>query len=646
MNPALRWYYLNGGGVTPFPAVSGETTFVSSSVPGENLIPELYVQYDIPAGNNLASLVYIHGWDGPGQFVGALAPSAISDLKALGIGLIGVGMRGRNTGASYTNVGATVEEYRDFSGNEIRDVMDSVRHVEQVICQEGHLDPNRRIGYGISAGGGNLIAVMTKAPDFFAIGIDNYGMAKGGTYTGDPSAFGGWYDDNLGFQSGIQKAISGAPLLNGLVDNNYLSRDSIRGARNILSKIYMYHDTADLFVSVEHSDLLEDEFIAHSKDYVYHRSTDGTYDHGNAQLLDGVYVNTAQLQWLSDALAATRPTIPTSRTIHVAGQHFVDDFNIIIKRYRKNSPATPRSGQFDNQGKLGALTCTYDTTTSSYTVTPIIPSTSIQNFFVEINEGSKRVIAVTTMLDTVTLVPKVLNKIPLTLSQSYSWIVGHNFGDTDSYVLDDASKVSNAFDLTGNQNFCFQPTRATRASVVSGYLDNGVLQYNGTTSPLSTNVDFILFTSEFTFVIKIDLDDTAVADVAESLFGRAAGGASAFQLGTFSGKITVTVGTQSGSIASTALPGFGPANANLGIQTWVIRRNSSNQVFVNMKGDLTTVSYNTASGIFGTLAGNFDLRVLGAASALTKQFQGRIYQFWAANEFVNDTDMATLRDTL
>lgn len=61
-----------------------------------------------------------------------------------------------------------------------------------------------------------------------------------------------------------------------------------------------------------------------------------------------------------------------------------------------------------------------------------------------------------------------------------------------------------------------------------------------------------------------------------------------------------------------------------------------------MKGDMNSVSYNTASGIFGTLAGNFDLRVLGAGTALTKQFNGAIYKFACCDEYISDADTTDL----
>jgi hypothetical protein len=419
-----------------------------------------------------------------------------------------------------------------------------------------------------------------------------------------------------------------------------MSRDHLSGVKNLLKKVYLYHDSGDVTVFVDQSDAIEDELIAQSKTYVYNRSTNGDYAHGEADLIDGIYPGAGNsLDWVDDAKTLTRPTVPNTGTVTVCGFLVWDtqDTKIWCKRYKKNFTATPRSAARENQGKIFRVEVTYNLTNETFTCQGVYPGAlGDQFFFVDITKGAKRVLALISKDDVVTLQPKTLAKAPLNLT-SYSWNVFYDLSDSDSYILDETSDVSNIIDLTGNQNNAFQQTRATRVPVSgSSYLDNGVYLLRGTSGTLSTNADGVVYSGELTFAIKIDPDAASVASLNDLVFGRGAGGLSQFYLATSAGKVQVNFDTETGAFIGNSTP----ANTDVGLQTIVVTRDSSNQVRVKIKNSTNTYDY----GIIGTSSGNFDLRVIGAGTAATKQFNGKIYKFASVGEKISDADITDILD--
>lgn len=629
-----------GGEEPSYEALSGETTFAMNDILGESLTPELYIAYEVPAAGNCPLLVYLHGWDGGGGIIGAFHTQAIADLKAAGIAILGVGMRGRNTGTDFANSSTDVEEYRDASALELYDVKASIEYFVQSVAASGQINTSKYFVYGISGGGGNAFGLASKFPDLFSMIVSFYGISKYGTYTDDPnSSITSWYSDQLGFQSAIQKAVCGAPGGTGIIDAAYLARDHSRAVRNYAGKLYMYHDEGDNTVHKVLSDLVQTDLLAAGKtegtDFVYHESDDGSYGHGNHALSVDLYDGVFGMEWLADALSLTKPSMPASGTLHVAGYVITDAFTLWIKKYRKNVTATPRAqAMITNQGKFFAATVVYNNTNETYQITPIISSTSDQYFFVDITKGAKTVMALVSASDTVTLQPKTVQKFPLDLS-AYDWEVYFNFGDaTDGYVLDDQSKVSNVFDLTGNNHFAFQHTRATRAAIVSGSLDNGVMYLSGTSGTLAANVDSVTFSGEFTIVFSCDPDAATVTSLAGGIIGRGAGGASGILFGTFSGKVQISIDSQTGTMLSSSTP----TNSNVGKQAWFFRRDASNHIHAKCVNSSGTYDY----GDMGELTGIFEWRTIGSSASSAKGFAGKIYKVAAANEDIGDTDATSI----
>ena len=95
-----RAFYATGYSPPQYPPISGETSFAMTDIPNEQ-IPNLYLTWDVPKGRNLSLLVYVHGWDGGGSIASGFDATGRQYLKDHGIAFLGIGMRGRNTGASY-----------------------------------------------------------------------------------------------------------------------------------------------------------------------------------------------------------------------------------------------------------------------------------------------------------------------------------------------------------------------------------------------------------------------------------------------------------------------------------------------------------------------------------------------------------------
>lgn len=632
-----------------FPAISGETSFDMDDIPIEN-IPPLYISYDIPAGANNALLVYVHGWNGGGGLVGAIDPDAMDYLHSNGIGVIGIGMRGRNTGTDYANDFLTVEVYKDAGALENYDAYKSVKHFIDNVAPQGQIDKTRIIFWVISGGGGAGYGVANKFPGLISTDVIWYGIPKYGTYQNDTRpTLTSWYTDLDQFEGQIQAAIGGAPkgetgYTAGIIDEYYIARDHLNGIGNSTdTKFHLYHDTNDGTVFDDLSDAAEVQLIANGQDYVYHHSSDESYQHGEADLIVDKFSLSPQhgLHWIDDAKTITRSRISNIGTLYVPGYVIpVDEdlepiFSYWLKSYRKNVPASPSSQARRNQGKAGAATLTYNLVNNTFQTSLIKGNSSVgdQFFFVDITHGANNILALVSTSDVVTLKPVTWNQSPASISSD--WKFYYDFSGSDQYLLDDADKVSNVWDLTGNNNIAFQEVRATRASIVSGSLDNGVVKLSGTSGTLATNVDVLTLTNEFTIAFSIDPDQTVIGSLSENILGGGAGGSSLIQFTNNSGKISANFQSQSGTFVGN----FTPNNTNLGKQVWVFRRDGSNVVTATCKNSTSTYTYT-----LGTAAGSFVPKIIGGGASSAKQFSGKIYKVAVSDDRLSDTDVTTLLD--
>jgi len=634
---------------TGFPAMLGNEYFAMNDIPGENLPYELWLDWDMPAGGNLPLLVYVHGWNGGGGLQGSFDTAARDYLKTQGIAMMSVGMRGRNTNPDTSTDNDIMESLRDGGAIENYDVLASIRHLLNEVVVNGKIDKTKISFWVISGGGGAGAGCANKFPGLISTDILWYAISKYGTYESDPlPSLTSWYTDNALFEGKIQGAVGASPkgetgYIGGLADEEFIARDHITGIGNSPeTKFHVYHDSGDGTVFDDLSNALTAKLLANGQDYEYHYATNGDYDHGEADLLPGKFSISPQfgLHWVEDVKTVNRTYIGNTGTLHVAGYVIpVDEdlnpiFELWIKSYRKNNPSIPKAQSYRSQGRTGAATVTYNLTSNTF-VTQLIKgnaSAGEQYNYIDITKGSDNVIAMLATNDVVTLKPTTFNTKPASLT-SYDWKFYYNFGSSDNYLLDDAGKVSNAWDLTGNKNIAFHEVRASRASIVSGALDNGLLKLAGSTGTLATNIDLVTLTNEFTIAFSIDPDQTNINSFTDLIIGKGTGGASGFYLANFSGKISTVFTTESGNAVSNATPN----NSDLGKQVWVIRRDGSNVVTATCMNSTSTYSYT-----LGTSAGSFITKVIGASSSFTKQFSGKIYRVAVSDDRINDTDMTTL----
>lgn len=647
---AVNRWWLNSGGAA-FEALSGETSFplTDSSdikgIPGENLNKELYLTWQVPAKGNLKLLVFIHGWASGGQNNPGTA--VLDYLFENNIAYISIGMRGRNTGVDYANYSSEpntgdVEKYRDASGAEIFDIVATTEYFRQYVAAENQIDINKIWLYGISGGGGNSIAAIAKYPNYFAGVVDWFGMSKYAAYPGDPNiAFEGWGRTNLAYQALINYS-TGASGINfigytagDIGDAVILGRDHLRALADFKGKIHIYHYTGDGYVSIDHSDELEDVLIANSQDYEYHRSTNSAlYDHGKFDI-DETYFDSVTpygLHWVADMASISRVPSLSSGTAFVAGFKVFDDWEIWNKRYRKNTNhvSAPYGGRY-NQGRIGACTVTYNLDTNEFTLTPVYPTTPLEPYsFINIVRDGVSMDYLVASGDTITVSPIALNKKPASLDYAWKWF--HDLSDSDGVVIDDAGNVSNILDLTGNGYLAWQNTRATRKALSGGGLLNPIYLLRGTSGTLANNVNQATLTGAFTLVVKVNATDVT-AGYNKKILGR--GTDSLWIEDRFSGKTQIKISIDATTISN----GTSHSNTEIGTGLMVIgiRRTSGGDIYMYSKSAAGLFAY----GNRGNNAGVFDVGSIGGVST-TNVFAGTIYRTTGVEADIGDTDMQTL----
>jgi pimeloyl-ACP methyl ester carboxylesterase len=288
---------------------------------------------------NAPVLVLMHGWS---ENSASFVDDTYRRLARRGFFVIAPNMRAR---PAFTG--------RDASAREIVDILDAVDVVRQRYPEFAHARDAYMFGY--SGGGGNVLAMAMKAPDAFNLFASHFGMSDYGydaTY--------GWYATNGSFQSDISNAVGGAPGASAAVDAAYRSRYAIEGIPANLQggHLFLFHDTDDTLVSVEHSRQLAAAMTAEGNSrYTYHESAAGNWNRWEHSLPNG----TAKIARTENTLLPRmqrrefRPWhFPLSGSARVHGFLRTKHFEIVLDD-RKSSVAT----------------VSYDVAARSYTVTPV-----------------------------------------------------------------------------------------------------------------------------------------------------------------------------------------------------------------------------------------------------------------------------------
>lgn len=303
-------------------------------------ITNLYSKYVYPKySGQVPIVVMMHGWDGDATSITDATMERIADY---GLFVISPGMRGRNS----------ADGARDASALEIYDIYDVVEYVRSNYSAYASQTKAAIVGY--SGGGGNALAAACKFPDYWNVAVSHFGMSDYGRDGTD-----GWYYNCSGGSGGataaaIASSVGDTP---ANLPNNYYARDATAAIANYSDGyLYLYHDDQDGSVPYVHSTRIKNTMDgAGLTNYSYNITTttdDPRWTHGypedNADLLE------AEPTWAAKILSQAAWTVPTSGTITVIGYIKTKRFEITI------------GGRDDH-----AATVVYDTTTDSYTVTPL-----------------------------------------------------------------------------------------------------------------------------------------------------------------------------------------------------------------------------------------------------------------------------------
>lgn len=298
---------------------------------------------------DLPICIVLHGWSGDMLTLGDIF---LNRLRTSDLFVVSVGMRGRN-GADGT---------ADASAREIYDIYDAIQYIKTNYAAYVSSDKAAIVGY--SGGGGNALAAACKFPDLFNVVVAFFGMSDYGR-----DATHGWYANNSGsYTAGIATAVGDTP---ANVPNNYYARDATVAIQNYSGGyLYLYHDEDDTTVPVVHSTRIKTALDnASLSNYSYNVSTatdDLRWSHGypadNADLIE------TEATWIAKIKAQEVWTIPASGTVTVIGYIVTKRFTIWL-----------------NSGLDAAAMVVYNTTTDTYTVTPLTTG----NITVVITQGAK-----------------------------------------------------------------------------------------------------------------------------------------------------------------------------------------------------------------------------------------------------------------
>lgn len=304
-------------------------------------ITNLYAKVAYTQGANKPICILMHGWDGDAT---SIASADMQRFARLGLFVVAVGMRGRNS-ASGAN---------DASAREIHDIYDVLAYVRTNYAAYVSTDKAAIIGY--SGGGGNALAAACKFPDAWTVIASFFGISDYGRDGTD-----GWYANNGGtYTASIVTAVGDTP---ANTPNNYYARDATAAIANFTGGyLYLYHDKQDTTVPWVHGNRIKATLdAAGMTNYSANFSDTGEFP----RFTHGYPTADPSKQSVESALAADMIgraawTVPASGTVTVIGYIVTKRFTIWLNA---NGTAT--------LGIDAAATVVYDTVTDTYTVTPL-----------------------------------------------------------------------------------------------------------------------------------------------------------------------------------------------------------------------------------------------------------------------------------
>jgi dienelactone hydrolase len=307
--------------------------------------------------NTKPVVVMMHGYS---DTAGSLGADALTRIAGYGFFVLAVQMRGRGSSTGT----------RDSSGHEVYDIYDVYQNVLSKMASYSILDTSRVALIGYSGGGGNTLCFGTRFPDLCMLSVDHFGMSDYG-YDGTNS----WYFQDPSRQTQLNTDV-GSPRTSFL--NEYRVRNSREAiAKNLKGKLFIFHDTNDTSVPLLNSSNVYDQYVAEGRSVQV--SKYGVYDEsdlrysvtistdsprwlhanptGSAQIIQ------AEQYWKDFVSTLTVPEVAASGTLRILGLVRTKKFYIVLG-----------NGTAADDGKTRCADLTYNHSTNSYTITPLLES--------------------------------------------------------------------------------------------------------------------------------------------------------------------------------------------------------------------------------------------------------------------------------
>jgi len=362
------------GTLTGVVEVSGLIDYFSSIDSITNL--KLKYAYDIGM-TNLPIVAIVHGFN---QQISDFDMAVFTRMAGYKFFLVAVGMRGRD-GASGS---------KDASGRETQDVVDAVEYVKTNFL--GRVDPEKKAAVGYSGGGGTVLALQAKHPDYFNVYVAHFPISD---YGQDPT-FGWWQQmtaaGNSAQVANIDAQVGGNP---ATFPDRYVARNHVLAAARNCKRgfLYLFHDADDVSVPSNQSSRVATNYVSEGNpNYRLSITTSADATRWLHDLPNGTAaVIQSEPFWKGRILTRNPWIIPAAGTLLVAGYVKTKRFTIML-----------------GTGIDEAANVTYNTATDSYTVTPLTGTMTVS-----ITQGAK--VITQSISSTTTLVPNdsVFNPIQL-----------------------------------------------------------------------------------------------------------------------------------------------------------------------------------------------------------------------------------------
>ena len=306
---------------------------------------DLTMKLSYPAGGtNLPIVVVMHGFS---QAVSDFDTPAFKRFARYGAFCAFVEMRGRGSS----------DGTPDVSAREIYDIVDAVTYIITTYADIVDADNINLVGY--SGGGGNAYAVAAKFPDLFNTVTAFFGISDYGHDVTD-----GWYQNGAtaGSKTSLETWIGDNPTN---APKSYHARAHVLGVTNYTGGyLWIFHDDQDTSVPIVNTtnvtDALDAAALTNYADSITTVASNPRWTHSLP--IAGAAVIRAETTFMPVIVAGTHAvwTIAASGTVTVLGY-------IVTKRFTIWLRATGGS----TYGLDAAATVAYNTTTDTYTITPL-----------------------------------------------------------------------------------------------------------------------------------------------------------------------------------------------------------------------------------------------------------------------------------